>query len=192
MGIRYANNANHKGEGLVVPKSWFAVHTIAGHENKVREVLTRRAQVEGFWGLDIYEILIPTEKELTTRNGKRYEMDRKVFPGYILVQMQMTDDTYKLVKSTSGVTGFVQSGNKPVPLEEYEVRRIMQNLEASKEAPKVSWQKGDAIRVVEGPFSDFSGKIEEVNADKETLKVLINIFGRDTPVELAFTQVEKL
>jgi len=175
-----------------MPKSWFAVHTIAGHENKVREVLTRRAQVEGYWGLDIYEILIPTEKELTTRNGKRYEMDRKVFPGYILVQMQMTDDTYKLVKSTSGVTGFVQSGNKPVPLEEYEVRRIMQNLEASKEAPKVSWQKGDAIRVVEGPFSDFSGKIEEVNADRERLKVLINIFGRDTPVELEFTQVDKL
>jgi transcription termination/antitermination protein NusG len=175
-----------------MPKSWYAVHTIAGHENKVREVLTRRAQVEGYWGYDIYEILIPTEKELQTRNGKRYEMDRKVFPGYILVQMQMTDDTYKLVKSTSGVTGFVQSGNKPVPLEEYEVRRIMTNLEASKEAPKVSWQKGDAIRVVEGPFSDFSGKIEEVNADKETLKVLINIFGRDTPVELAFTQVEKL
>ena len=175
-----------------MPKSWFAVHTIAGHENKVKEVLTRRAQVEGYWGFDIYEILIPTEKELQTRNGKRYEMDRKVFPGYILVQMQMTDDTYKLVKSTSGVTGFVQSGNKPVPLEEYEVRRIMQNLEASKEAPKVAWQKGDAIRVVEGPFSDFSGKIEEVNGDKETLKVLINIFGRDTPVELNFQQVEKL
>lgn len=175
-----------------MPKSWFAVHTIAGHENKVKEVLTRRAQVEGYWGLDIYEILIPTEKELQTRNGKRYEMDRKVFPGYILVQMQMTDDTYKLVKSTSGVTGFVQSGNKPVPLEEYEVRRIMQNLEASKEAPKVSWSKNDAIRVVEGPFSDFTGKIEEVNADKETLKVLINIFGRDTPVELKFDQVEKL
>ena len=175
-----------------MPKSWYAVHTIAGHENKVREVLTRRAQVEGYWGMDIYEILIPTEKELTTRGGKRYEMDRKVFPGYILVQMALTDDTYKLVKSTSGVTGFVQSGNKPVPLEEYEVRRIMTNLEASKEAPKVSWKKGDAIRVVEGPFSDFSGKIEEVNTDREKLKVLINIFGRDTPVELEFNQVEKL
>jgi transcriptional antiterminator NusG len=175
-----------------MPKSWFAVHTIAGHENKVKDVLTRRAQVEGVWQRDIYEILIPTERELQTRGGKRVEVDRKVFPGYILVQMDMTDDTYKLVKSTSGVTGFVQSGNKPVPLEEYEVRRIMTNLETSKEAPKASWQKGDAIRVVEGPFSDFSGKIEEVNADKETLKVLINIFGRDTPVELTFTQVEKL
>jgi transcription termination/antitermination protein NusG len=175
-----------------MPRSWYAVHTIAGHENKVKDVLTRRAQVEGLWNLDIFEILIPTEREMTTRNGKRYEMDRKVFPGYILVQMALSDEAYKLVKSTSGVTGFVQSGNKPVPLEEYEVRRILSNLETSKEAPKVSWNKGDAIRVVEGPFSDFSGKIEEVNTDREKLKVLINIFGRDTPVELDFTQVEKL
>jgi len=175
-----------------MPKAWYAVHTIAGHENKVKDVLTRRAIVEGVWDLDIYQILIPTEQELQTRNGKRYLRDKKVFPGYILVQMSLTDDTYKLVKSTSGVTGFVQSGNKPVPLEEYEVRRIMTNLEASKEAPKVSWNKGDAIRVVEGPFSDFSGKIEEVSPEKEKLKVLINIFGRDTPVELDFSQVEKL
>jgi transcription termination/antitermination protein NusG len=175
-----------------MPKSWYAVHTIAGHENKVRDVLTRRAQVEGVWQLDIYDILIPTERELTTRNGKRVERDKKVFPGYILVQMQMTEETYKLVKSTSGVTGFVQSGNKPVPLEEYEVRRIMSNLESSKETPKVSWNKGENVRVIEGPFSDFAGKIEEVYADREKLKVLINIFGRDTPVELGFTQVEKM
>ncbi len=175
-----------------MPKTWYAVHTIAGHENKVRDVLTRRAQVEGFWQRDIYDILIPTERELTTRNGKRVERDRKVFPGYILVQMALTDETLKLVKSTSGVTGFVQSGNKPVPLEEYEVRRIMNNLETSKEAPKVNWQKGDAIRVIEGPFSDFAGKIEEVNAERERIKVLINIFGRDTPVELEFGQVEKM
>ncbi|MEQ1934484.1 MAG: transcription termination/antitermination protein NusG [Fimbriimonadaceae bacterium] len=175
-----------------MPKTWYAVHTIAGHENKVRDVLTRRAQVEGYWERDIYDILIPTERELTTRNGKRVERDRKVFPGYILVQMAMTEDTYKLVKSTSGVTGFVQSGNRPVPLEEYEVRRIMTNLETSQEAPKINWQKGDAIRVIEGPFSDFAGKIEEVNSEREKLKVLINIFGRDTPVELEFTQVEKM
>ncbi len=175
-----------------MPKTWYAVHTIAGHENKVKDVLTRRAQVEGFWQRDIYEVLIPTERELTTRNGKRVERDRKVFPGYILVQMAMTEDTLKLVKSTSGVTGFVQSGNRPVPLEEYEVRRIMTNLETSKETPKINWQKGDAIRVIEGPFSDFAGKIEEVNSEREKLKVLINIFGRDTPVELEFPQVEKM
>lgn len=175
-----------------MPRAWYAVHTIAGHENKVRDVLTRRSQVEGVWNLDIFEILIPTEREMATRNGKRYEIDRKVFPGYILVQMNLTEEMYKLVKSTSGVTGFVQSGNKPVPLEQYEVDRIMRNLEASQEAPKVAWQKNDAIRVVEGPFADFAGKIEEVNAEKEKLKVLINIFGRDTPVELDFNQVEKM
>lgn len=177
-----------------MPKAWYAVHTIAGHENKVKDVLTRRAQVEGYWDTEdgINEVLIPTEQELATRGGKRVVVDRKVFPGYILVNMSLTDDTFKLVKSTSGVTGFVQSGNKPVPLEEYEVRRIMSNLETSKEAPKVAWSRGDAIRVIEGPFSDFSGKIEEVNGEKEKLKVLINIFGRDTPVELDFGQVEKI
>jgi transcriptional antiterminator NusG len=175
-----------------MPKSWYAVHTIAGHENKVKTVLEKLAKEKKLWDYDIYNILIPTEREMATRNGKRYEIDKKVFPGYILVQMQLTDDTYKLVKGTSGVTGFVQSGNKPVPLEEYEVQRILKNLESSKDAPKVVWNKGDAIRVVEGPFSDFSGKIEEVNTDREKLKVLINIFGRDTPVELDFNQVEKL
>ncbi len=175
-----------------MPKSWYAVHTIAGHENKVKDVLTRRAQVEGLWDYDIYEVLIPTERELQTRNNKRYEIDKKVFPGYILVQMSLTDEAYKLVKSTSGVTGFVQSGNKPVPMEDYEVRRIQQNLAASQEAPKVNWSKNETIRVVEGPFSDFTGKIEEVTPEKETLKVLINIFGRDTPVELNFNQVEKI
>jgi transcriptional antiterminator NusG len=175
-----------------MPKAWYAVHTISGHEGKVRDMLTRRANQEGLWGLDIYDILIPTEREMTTRNGKRYEMDKKVFPGYILIQMLLSDEAYKLIKATNGVTGFVQSGNKPVPLEEYEVRRIQTNLAASKEVAKVSWNKADAIRVVEGPFSDFTGKIEEVNAEKEKLKVLINIFGRDTPVELDFNQVEKL
>jgi transcriptional antiterminator NusG len=175
-----------------MPKTWYAVHTIAGHENRVRDVLTRRAQVEGLWGRDIFQVLIPTERELTTRGGKRVEVDRKVFPGYILIQMNLSDESQKLVRSTSGVTGFVQSGNRPVPLEEIEVQRIMRNLETSKEAPKVTWNKGDAIRVIEGPFSDFAGRIEEVNADRERLKVLINIFGRDTPVELEFAQVEKL
>lgn len=173
-------------------KSWYAVHTIAGHENKVRDVLTRRATVEGFWETDLFEILIPTEKELTTRGGKRIEVDRKVFPGYILIQMNMTDDTFKLVKSTSGVTGFVSSGNKPVPLEDREVHRIMTNLEASKEVPKVAFNKADIIRVIEGPFSDYTGKIEEVHSDKERIKVLINIFGRETPVDLEFTQVERM
>jgi transcriptional antiterminator NusG len=173
-------------------RAWYAVHTIAGHENKVREVLTRRAQVEGTWGLDIFEILIPMEQELSNRGGKRVVVAKKVFPGYILIQMNMTDEVYKLVKSTSGVTGFVQSGNKPVPLEDYEVKRILHNLELSEEAPKVDLNKGDLIRVIDGPFIDYQGRIDEVNPEREKLKVMISIFGRDTPVELDFTQVEKV
>lgn len=175
-----------------MPASWYAVHTIAGHENKVRDVLTRRAEVEGYWQRDIYEVLIPTEPELTTRAGKRTVVRRKVFPGYILINMALTDDTYKLVKSTSGVTGFVQSGNRPVPLEDYEVQRILKNLESSEEAPKMAWDKGETVRVIDGPFVDYTGKIEEINPEREKIKVLINIFGRDTPVELEYSQVEKM
>lgn len=173
-------------------KAWYAVHTISGHENKVRELLRRRAEIERLWNFDIFDILIPTEQELTTRAGKRTLVDRKVFPGYILVQMHLTDESFKVVKNTSGVTGFVSSGNKPIPLEEYEVRRILSNLETSKEAPRVAFSKNDVIRVIEGPFADYTGKIEEVNPEREKLKVLISIFGRDTPVELEFTQVEKM
>jgi transcriptional antiterminator NusG len=173
-------------------RAWYAVHTISGHEGKVKELLTRRATAHGSWGQDIYTILIPTEQELAVRAGKRVTVERKVFPGYILVEMNLTDETYKLVKNTSGVTGFVQSGNRPIPMEEYEVRRILKNLEASKEAPRVAFDKGEVIRVIDGPFVDYTGKIEEVNAEKEKLKVLISIFGRDTPVELDFTQVEKM
>lgn len=173
-------------------KAWYAVHTISGHENKVRELLKRRAEIEKLWNFDIFDILIPTEQELTTRAGKRTLVDRKVFPGYILVQMHMTDESFKVVKNTSGVTGFVSSGNRPIPLEEYEVRRILNNLETSKEAPRVAFTKNDVIRVIEGPFADYTGKIEEVNPEREKLKVLISIFGRDTPVELEFTQVEKM
>lgn len=174
-----------------MPKAWYAVHTLSGHEKKVKTMLEKRARDSRVWERDIYEVLIPTEVELKTRSGRRVEVEKKVFPGYVLVQMSLTDDTYKIVKGTTGVTGFVSSGNKPLPLEDREVRRILTNIEASKEAPKVIWNKGDNIRVVEGPFSEFEGKIEEVNSDREKLKVLINIFGRDTPVELEFTQVEK-
>ncbi len=171
--------------------SWYAVHTISGHENKVKELLTRRATIERLWDLDIFEVLIPTEREVSNRSGKRKEIDRKVFPGYILVKMYLTDEAFKLIKSTSGVTGFVQSGNKPVPLEDYEVRKIVDNLTQSQEAPKVAFAKGDIIRVIEGPFGDYQGRIEEVNAERDKLKVMITIFGRDTPVELDFNQVEK-
>ena len=172
-------------------RAWYAVHTISGHENKVRDLLTRRAELLGHWGTEISEILIPTEQEMATRNGKRIAVAKKVFPGYILVFMHLNDDTFKTVKGTSGVTGFVSSGNKPVPMEEYEVKRIMTNLEKSLETPKIAFNKGDVIRVIEGPFSDYTGRVEEVDSDKERVKAMITIFGRDTPVELEFTHIQK-
>lgn len=173
-------------------RSWYAIHTISGHENKVSELLKRRAEAAHLWGWDIHDILIPTEQEMTTRAGKRMLVKKKVFPGYILVLMNLNDDVFKLIKSTSGVTGFVQSGNKPVPLEERDVERIKKNLEASEEAPKIAFAVNDTVRVIEGPFSDFTGRIQEVNSDRERITVQINMFGRDTPVELEFTQVEKV
>jgi transcriptional antiterminator NusG len=172
-------------------KHWYAVHTYSGHENKVKTNIERRAESMELRE-KIFRILVPTEQELRTRGGKKQEVQRKVFPGYVLIEMVLDDSTWYLVKSTTGVTGFVTSGNKPVPLQDHEIREILDRLEAPDRRPKVRWQKDEVIRVTSGPFSDFTGKIEEVHPQKETLKVLISIFGRDTPVELEFTQVERL
>lgn len=172
-------------------KSWYAVHTYAGHENKVKTTIERRAESMNLKD-KVFRILIPTEQELRMRGGKKQEIQRKIFPGYVLIQMILDDSTWYLVKSTTGVTGFVSSGNKPVPLQDKEIANILQAVEGPRQKPKVQWEKGQVIRVTLGPFADFTGSIEEVNAAKEKLKVLISIFGRDTPVELDFTQVEKI
>ena len=172
-------------------KHWYAVHTYSGHENKVKTNIERRADSMGLKE-KVFRILVPTEQELRTRAGKKQEVQRKVFPGYVLVEMVLDDSTWYLVKSTTGVTGFVSSGNKPVALQDSEIKEILDRIESPERRPKVPWQRDDIVRVNAGPFSDFTGKIEEVNAQKETLKVLISIFGRDTPVELEFTQVERL
>jgi transcriptional antiterminator NusG len=171
-------------------KHWYAVHTYSGHENKVKTTIERRAESMGLKD-KIFRIIVPTEQEIRTRDGKKQEVQRKVFPGYVLVEMILDDDTWYLVKSTAGVTGFVTSGNKPVPLQDSEIQEILQRLESPDRKPKVPWQKDDIVRINTGPFADFIGKIEEVNPQKETVKVLISIFGRDTPVELGFTEVER-
>lgn len=172
-------------------KQWYAVHTYSGHENKVKTNIERRAESMNLKD-KIFRILVPTEAELRTRGGKRTEVQRKVFPGYVLIEMLLDETTWYLVKSTTGVTGFVSSGNKPVPLQDKEIQDILEAIEAPDRRPKVKWSKDEVVRVVAGPFADFTGKIEEVNAQKEKLRVLINIFGRDTPVELDFSQVERL
>lgn len=172
-------------------KNWYAVHTYSGHENKVKTNIERRADSMSLKD-KIFRILVPTEQEIRTRGGKRQEVQRKVFPGYVLIEMILDDTTWYLVKSTTGVTGFVSSGNKPVPLQDKEVQAILTALESPDRHPKIRWQKDEIVRVRSGPFTDFTGKIEEVSPQKEKLKVLISIFGRDTPVELDFSEVEKL
>jgi len=172
-------------------KTWYAVHTYSGHENKVKTNIERRAASTPEIRGKISRILVPTEEETRNRNGRRSTIKRKVFPGYVLIEMELNDQTWYLVKNTIGVTGFVSSGNKPVPLQEHEVRNILEAAEGNvKITPE--WKKGEVIRVTSGPFADFNGTIEEVNTDKQKVKVLISIFGRDTPVELDFNQIERV
>ena len=171
-------------------RHWYAVHTYSGHENKVMTNILRRAESMNLKD-KIFDIKVPTEIEVRTRAGKRQEVKRKVFPGYVLIDMVLDDTTWYLVKSTTGVTGFVSSGNKPVPLQEKEIQTILQTEEGVAPRPKAAWGKADLVRVVTGPFAGLEGKIEDVNLDREKLRVLISIFGRDTPVELGFTDVEK-
>ncbi len=178
-------------------RHWYAVHTYSGHENKVMTNILRRAESMSLQE-KIFRILVPTETEMRTRVGKagkpsiKVEMKRKVFPGYVLIDMVLDDSTWYLIKSTTGVTGFVSSGTKPIPLQDREIRDILESVEGDVPAPVIKFEKNEVVRVMAGPFSDFTGKIEDVNADKEKLKVLISIFGRDTPVELDFQQVEKV
>jgi transcriptional antiterminator NusG len=172
-------------------KQWYAVHTYSGHENKVKTNIERRAESMNLKDR-VFRILVPTEAELRTRGGKKQEVQRKVFPGYVLIEMILDDQTWYLVKSTTGVTGFVSSGNKPVPLQDKEIQAILDAIEAPDRRPKLKWSKDEVVRVTSGPFTDFTGKIEEINVEKEKLKVLISIFGRDTPVELDVAQVERL
>jgi transcriptional antiterminator NusG len=174
-------------------RHWYAVHTYSGHEKKVKTNIERRAETMNLKD-KIYRILVPEDTETRNRGGKKTEVKRKVFPGYVLIDMVLDDTTWYLVKCTTGVTGFVSSGNKPVPLQDREVRDILEAIDPSNAAarPKKIWEKGQVVRVTSGPFTELTGKIEDVNDQKNTLRVLISIFGRDTPVELDFNEVEKI
>jgi len=172
-------------------RHWYAIHTYSGHENKVMTNILRRAESMNLRE-KIGQVLVPTEVETRTRAGKKTEVKRKIYPGYVLVEMVLDDSTWYLVKSTTGVIGFIPPGSKPVPLQDKEVRDILETVEGTAPTPVVKFEKGEVIRVTSGPFTEFTGKIEEVNADKEKVRVLISIFGRDTPVELDFQQIEKV
>lgn len=171
-------------------KNWYVVHTYSGYEEKVKQGIKERAEKRGL-AERISRILIPTEKVIELRSGKKRESDKKFYPGYILVEMDLDDETWHLVRSTPRVTGFV-GGTKPVPIPEEEVELIIHQLEKGP-APQVKtqFQKGENVRIVDGPFTGFVGYIDEVDMDHGRLKVMVSIFGRQTPVELNFFQVEK-
>jgi len=174
------------------PRKWFIIHTYSGFEQKVAESLRTRSEAFGFAD-KIGQILIPTEEVVELRNGKKVTSKRLVYPGYVLVEMEMNDELWHAVKNTPRVTGFVGGGNAPVPLSADEVNQILyrQQTSAERPRPKMTFEKNDSVRIVDGPFANFSGKVDEVNPERGTLRVMVTIFGRATPVELEFLQVEK-
>ena len=181
------------GAGIAMTKQWYIVHTYSGFEGKVKESLRQRADAMGM-GDVIEDILIPTEEVVEVKDGKKTRSTRKFFPGYVLVKMEMSDTAWHVVKNTPKVTGFVGTGNKPVPLSDAEVDRIVNQVAVAvdKPKPKLEFRTGESVRINDGPFSNFTGQVEEVNEDRSTLKVMVTIFGRQTPVELEFQQVEKI
>ncbi|MBN1483144.1 MAG: transcription termination/antitermination protein NusG [Chloroflexia bacterium] len=170
---------------------WYVVHTYSGYENKVKRNLDQRIRYLGVAD-QIFDIIVPTEEEIEIKEGQRRTVQRKIFPGYILVQMLLSDDTWHVVRHTPGVTGFVGPGSEPVSLPEHEVQAILKQMEA--EAPKirVEFTVGQAVRIVDGPFADFEGVVDEINQEKGKVRVLVSFFGRETPIELDFMQIERL
>lgn len=174
-------------------KKWYVIHTQTGYEAKVKESLAHRIETMGLQDL-FGEILIPVEDVSEIKSGQKKVSQRKFFPGYVLIEMVMNDETWYLVKNTPGVSGFVGAGRKPVPLKEEEVKDIMKEMEERKARPKpkVEFEKGDGVKVISGPFVNFSGIVEEVSPDKGKLKITVSIFGRATPMELEYWQVERV
>ncbi|MDQ4149004.1 MAG: transcription termination/antitermination protein NusG [Actinomycetota bacterium] len=173
------------------PGDWFVVHTYAGYENKVKESILTRIRSMNMED-KIFEVVIPMEDVMEFKGGKKQVVQKKVFPGYLLVRMYLEDDSWYVVRNTPGVTGFVGSGAKPIPLAPREVEKILRVKPVEKLKPRLEFEEGESVRVVTEPFSNFTGTISEINVDQSKLKVLVNVFGRETPVELSFEQVAKL
>ena len=174
-------------------KKWFIVHTQTGHEDRVKLNLQNRIKNSPIAD-EVSQIMIPTEKVSEIRDGKKKVSERKIFPGYVFIQMELTKESWHLIRNTMGITGFIGPGSKPQPLKDSEIENIIKQTEEKKEKPipRVAFQIGESVRIKEGPFTNFNGTIEEVNPVKQRLKAKVLIFGRSTPVELEYWQVEKL
>ena len=170
---------------------WYVIHTYSGHEERVKKNLEQRLKLIDS-GDEITQIVVPAEEEVEVRGGQKRTVARKILPGYVLIQMKMTDENLNMVLNTPGVTGFVGSGTKPVPLREEEINTIFKQMSSETPKIKVGFKQGQSVRVTDGPFTDFVGVVDEISADKGKVKVLLSLFGRETPVELDFLQVEKL
>jgi transcription termination/antitermination protein NusG len=172
-------------------KQWYVIHTYSGYENKVKANLEHRIESMGVED-QIFQVLVPMEEEIEIKNGQRQTVNKKVFPGYVLVEMAMSDESWYVVRNTPGVTSFVGSGNRPTPLVEQEVKKILKQMGVEAPKFKLQFTKGQSVRVKDGPFAEFIGTVDEVNPEKNKVKVLVSIFGRETPVELDFLQIDKL
>jgi len=171
-------------------RAWYVVHCYSGYENKVRHNLEQRIETMGMKNL-IFDVVVPTEEEIEVKEGKRRTVERRVFPGYILVNMIMTEESWYVVRNTPGVTSFVGMGNDPVPLRPEEVSSIIKRMEADAPRIKVTFKQGERVRIIDGPFNEFRGTVDEIDMEKAKVRVMVNFFGRETPVELDFLQVEK-
>lgn len=171
-------------------RAWYVVHCYSGYENKVRHNLEQRIESMGMKD-KIFDVVVPTEEEIEVREGKRKTIERRVFPGYILVNMILTEESWYVVRNTPGVTGFVGMGNQPTPLRPEEVAQILKRMEAEAPRIKVTFRPGERVRIIDGPFNDFRGTVSEIDMERAKVRVLVNFFGRETPVELDFLQVEK-
>lgn len=171
-------------------RAWYVIHCYSGYENKVRHNLEQRIETMGMKDM-IYDVVIPTQEEIEVKDGKRRTVERHVFPGYVLVNMIMTEESWYVVRNTPGVTGFVGMGNAPTPLRPEEVSQILRRMEAEAPHVKVTFKVGERVRIVDGPFNDFRGTVAEIDQERTKVRVMVNFFGRETPVELDFLQVEK-
>jgi transcriptional antiterminator NusG len=172
-------------------KKWYVVHTYSGHEERVKKNLEQRIKFMDSEN-EVFQVIIPSEDEIEVRGGRRRTVTRKILPGYVLVQMKMNERSWSVVRNTPGVTGFVGSGNTPTPLQEDEVGEILKQMSAEVPKVKVGFRKGQSVRVTDGPFVDFVGVVDEINMGKGKVKVFLSLFGKETPVELDFLQIDKL
>jgi transcriptional antiterminator NusG len=185
---------NAEGERIVIHEDdepqWYVVHCYSGYENKVRQIIEQRRETLGLQD-KIFDIIVPTQEEIEVREGKRRTVERRVFPGYILVEMKMSKESWSMVRNTPGVTGFVGTGSHPTPLRPDEVAQIVRRMESDAPRVRIDFRVGDHVRIIDGPFYDFSGTVDHIDLDRNKVRVMVSFFGRETPVELDFLQVEK-